>query len=83
MLTINPTILSAQKVQVLECTLQTNGVLEYFNIHLVGIIYFLTADITLTSSLDGAQAACPGQVVTYTCTALHTKAICGLLHQAF
>ena len=49
--------------------------LEYFNIHLVGIIYFLTADITLTSSLDGAQAACPGQVVTYTCTALRTNAI--------
>jgi len=36
---------------------------------------FLTASITLTSSMDGAQAACPGEVVTYTCTALHTNAI--------
>jgi len=39
------------------------------------MIYFLTADIILTSSLDGAQAACPVEVVTYTCTALRTTAI--------
>ena len=28
----------------------------------------LTATITLTSTLNGRQAACPGEVVTYTCT---------------
>jgi len=39
------------------------------------MIYFLTANVTLTSSLDGAQAACPGEVVTCTCTALRTNAI--------
>ena len=30
------------------------------------------AVVTLTSTLGGRQAACPGEVVTYTCTALHT-----------
>ena len=50
---------------------QKVGVLHYF----VGTICFLTANITLISSLDGAQAACPGEVVTYTCTALRTNAI--------
>ena len=31
-----------------------------------------TATITLTSTLDGRQTACPGVVVTYTCTVLRT-----------
>ena len=39
------------------------------------MIYLLAANVTLTSSLDGAQAACPGEVVTYTCTAFRTDAI--------
>ena len=29
----------------------------------------------LTSTLDGRQAACPGEVVTYTCTALRTTVV--------
>ena len=29
--------------------------------------------MTLTSTLDGRQAACPGEVVTYTCTAPRTS----------
>ena len=33
-----------------------------------------TATVTLTSTLDGRQTACPGEVVTYTCTVLHTSA---------
>ena len=32
------------------------------------------ANVTLTSTLDGRQAACPGEVVTYTCTVLRTSA---------
>ena len=31
--------------------------------------------MTLTSTLDGRQAACPGEVVTYTCTVLRTAVI--------
>ena len=31
--------------------------------------------MTLTSTLDGRQAACPGEVVTYTCTVLQTAVI--------
>ena len=38
-------------------------------------MYFLTANITLTSSLDGAPGYCPGEEITYTCTALRTNAI--------
>ena len=34
-----------------------------------------TATITLTSTLDGRQTACPGEVVTYTCTVLRTAVI--------
>ena len=34
-----------------------------------------TATITLTSTLDGRQTACPGKVVTYTCTVLRTAVI--------
>ena len=34
-----------------------------------------TATITLTSTLDGMQTACPGEVVTYTCTVLRTAVI--------
>ena len=32
------------------------------------------AIVTLTSTLDGRQTACPGEVVTYTCTVLRTSA---------
>ena len=32
-----------------------------------------TATVTLTSTLDGRQTACPGEVVTYTCTAPRTS----------
>ena len=32
-----------------------------------------TAAVTLTSTLNGRQAACPGEVVTYTCTAPRTS----------
>ena len=32
-----------------------------------------TAAVTLTSTLDGRRAACPGEVVTYTCTAPRTS----------
>ena len=32
------------------------------------LIVLCTATITLTSTVDGRQAACPGEVVTYTCT---------------
>jgi len=59
----------------LEPALPTNKMLEYFIAYFVGIICFLAADIILTSSLDGTQAACPGEVITYTCTALRTNAI--------
>ena len=31
--------------------------------------------MTLTSTLDGRQTACPGKVVTYTCTVLRTTVI--------
>ena len=31
--------------------------------------------MTLTSTLDGRQAACPGMVVTYTCIALRTAVV--------
>ena len=31
--------------------------------------------MTQTSTLEGRQAACPREVVTYTCTALHTTVI--------
>ena len=31
-----------------------------------------TATVTLTSTLDGRQTACPEEVVTYTCTVLQT-----------
>ena len=34
-----------------------------------------TAAVTLTSTLDERQAACPGEVVTYTCTAPRTSSI--------
>ena len=34
-----------------------------------------TATVTLTSTLEGRQAACPGEVVTYTCTALRTTVV--------
>ena len=34
-----------------------------------------TATVTLTSTLDGRQAACSGEVVTYTCTALRTTVV--------
>ena len=34
-----------------------------------------TATVTLTSTLDGRQTTCLGEVVTYTCTALSTSAI--------
>ena len=34
-----------------------------------------TATVTLTSTLDGRQIACPGKVVTYTCTVLRTTVI--------
>ena len=33
------------------------------------------AAVTLTSTLDGRQAACPREVVTYTCIALRTTAV--------
>ena len=49
----------------------STGILTF----IVVMMYFLTANITLTSSLDGAQAACPGEEITYTCTALRTNAI--------
>ena len=39
-------------------------------IHCIG-----TAMVTLTSTLDGRQAACPGEVMTYTCTALRTTVV--------
>ena len=32
-----------------------------------------TAAVTLTSTLDGRQAVCPGKMVTYTCTAPRTS----------
>ena len=32
------------------------------------------AIVTLTSTLDGRQTACPGEMVTYTCTVLRTSA---------
>ena len=31
--------------------------------------------MTLTSTLNGRQTACPGKVVTYTCTVLRTSSI--------
>ena len=31
--------------------------------------------MTLTSTLDGRQTACPGEVVTYACTVLHTTVV--------
>ena len=31
--------------------------------------------MTMTSTLDGRQAACPGEVVTYTCTVLRTTVV--------
>ena len=34
-----------------------------------------TANIMLTSTLDGRQTACPGEVVTYTCTAPRTTVV--------
>ena len=34
-----------------------------------------TATITLTSTLDGRQTACPGEVVTYTCTVPRTTVV--------
>ena len=34
-----------------------------------------TATITLTSTLNGRQTACPGEVVTYTCTVLRTTVV--------
>ena len=34
-----------------------------------------TATVTLTSTLDERQGACPGEVVTYTCTALRTSSV--------
>ena len=34
-----------------------------------------TATVTLTSTLDGRQGACPGEVVTYTCTAPRTSSV--------
>ena len=58
----------------LEPALPTNRMLEYFIVYFVGMICFLAANVTLTS-LDGAQAACLGEVITYTCTALRTNAI--------
>ena len=33
------------------------------------------AAVTLTSTLDGRQTACPGEVVTYTCAALRTTVV--------
>ena len=33
------------------------------------------ATVTLTSTLDGRQVACPGEVVTYTCIALRTTVV--------
>ena len=33
------------------------------------------AAVTLTSTLDGRQTACPGEVVTYTCIALRTTVV--------
>jgi len=38
-------------------------------------IMYYGATITLTSSVDGRQAVCPGEVVTYTCTALRTSSV--------
>ena len=38
-------------------------------------ITYYAATITLTSSVDGRQAVCPGEVVTYTCTALRTSSV--------
>ena len=34
-----------------------------------------TATVTLTSTLEGRQAACPGEVVTYTCTVPRTTVV--------
>ena len=34
-----------------------------------------TATVTLTSTLNGRQTACPGEVVTYTCTVLRTTVV--------
>ena len=33
------------------------------------------ATVTLTSTLDGGQVVCPGEVVTYTCIALRTTVV--------
>ena len=33
------------------------------------------AAVTLTSTLDGRQVACPGETVTYTCIALRTTVV--------
>ena len=41
---------------------------------LTGVFTAGTAIVTLTSTLDGRQTACPREVVTYTCTVLHTSA---------
>ena len=38
-------------------------------------ITYYVATITLTSSVDGRQAVCPGEVVTYTCTAFRTSSV--------
>ena len=38
-------------------------------------INYYAATITLTSSVDAGQAVCPGEVVTYTCTALRTSSV--------
>jgi len=40
--------------------------MNYF-VLLVFIVYLPVAVITLTSTVDGRQAVCPGEVVTYTC----------------
>ena len=34
-----------------------------------------TATVALTSTLDGRQTTCPGEMVTYTCTVLRTAVI--------
>ena len=35
---------------------------------MTNLSYYITATTALTSTLDGRQTACPGEVVTYTCT---------------
>ena len=37
--------------------------------------YYIAANVTITSTLDGRQTACPGEVVTYTCTVIQAVVI--------